>query len=84
MALVAVSPKFLEPVGHYAPLVAGVTVMASGTATRDLSSKFMCSQAQSGPCRRLHWSRTDVTSAPRELSRIETGIKRVHNGTRCE
>jgi hypothetical protein len=48
MALVAVSPKFLEPVGHYAPLVAGVTAMSSGTATVDLSSKFHVLQGAVG------------------------------------
>ena len=48
MAAVAVSPKFLEPVGHYAPAVVGVVAMSSGTATVDLSSKFHVLQGAQG------------------------------------
>lgn len=48
MAASAVSPKFLEPVGHFTPLVGGVTTMASGTATVDLSSKFHVLQGAQG------------------------------------
>ena len=48
MAASAVSPKFLEPIGHYAPLVGGVSLMASGTDTVDLSSKFHVLQGAQG------------------------------------
>lgn len=48
MALVAVAPKFLESIGHFAPLVGGVTLMASGTATVDLSAKFHVLQGAVG------------------------------------
>lgn len=48
MALVAVSPKFLEPIGHFPPVVVGVTAMSSGTATVDLSSKFITLQGAVG------------------------------------
>ena len=48
MAAAAVSPKFLEPIGHYIPLCAGVTVMVAGTATVDLSSKFYVLQGAQG------------------------------------
>lgn len=40
MALIAKAPKFVEPIGHYLPLVKGVALMASGTATVDLSAFF--------------------------------------------
>ena len=48
MAAAAVSPKFLEPIGHYAPAVVGVVAMSSGTATVDLSSKFHVLQGAQG------------------------------------
>lgn len=40
MAAVAKSPELIQNIGAYAPFVAGVTTMASGTAAVALASKF--------------------------------------------
>lgn len=40
MAAVAKAPEIVTSWGHYLPFVTGVTLMASGTATVALASKF--------------------------------------------
>ena len=40
MAAVAKAPEIVTSWGHYMPFVTGVTLMASGTATVALASKF--------------------------------------------
>ena len=40
MAVVARSPENAQNIGQYGPFVTGVTLMASGTATVDLSAVF--------------------------------------------
>ncbi len=40
MAAVAKAPQIVETWGHYLPFVNGVSLMASGTKTESLASKF--------------------------------------------